>query len=57
MNTRILHCSNSLENYYLCLEHQVAGFSNRGPQPGDQVYLVEKAPLKCTICSEHTFRT
>ncbi|MFN0215817.1 MAG: HNH endonuclease [Saprospiraceae bacterium] len=30
MNTRIHHCSTSLENYYLCLEHRVAGFSNRG---------------------------
>gem|GEM_PF-1851770 len=39
MNIRILHCSTSLENYYLCLEHGVAGFGNRGPQVGDRVYL------------------
>jgi len=49
MNTRILHCSNSLENYYLCLEHRVAGFSNRGPQPGDLVYLVVKVGKK-SLC-------
>lgn len=42
MATRILHCSNLLENYRLCIEHNVAGFSNRGPQSGDQVYLVVK---------------
>lgn len=49
MNTRILHCSTSLENYYLCLEHRVAGFSNRGPQPGDLVYLVVKVGKK-SLC-------
>jgi hypothetical protein len=49
LNTRILHCSTSLENYYLCLEHRVAGFSNRGPQPGDQVYLVVKVGKK-SLC-------
>jgi hypothetical protein len=42
MPTRILNCSTSLENYYVCLRERVAGFSNRGPQPGDQVYLVVK---------------
>ena len=42
MSTRILHCSNSLLNYHLCLENKVAGFTNRGPQPGDLVYLVVK---------------
>lgn len=49
MNTRILHCSNSLENYYLCLEHRVAGFTNRGPQSGDQIYLVVKVGKK-SLC-------
>lgn len=49
MNTRILHCSTSLENYYLCLEHRVAGFSNRGPQPGDLVYLVVEVGKK-SLC-------
>lgn len=42
MTTRILHCSTSLQNYSLCIEHKVAGFTNRGPQPGDLVYLVVK---------------
>lgn len=42
MPTRILNCSTSLENYYVCLRERVAGFSNRGPQPGDQVYLAVK---------------
>jgi len=50
MNTRILHCSNSLENYYLCLEHRVAGFSNRGPQSGDQVYLKLKSSKQLKKC-------
>lgn len=49
MDTRILHCSNSLENYYLCLEHRVAGFTNRGPQPGNQIYLVVKVGKK-SLC-------
>jgi hypothetical protein len=38
-NTRILHCSSSLENYYICINEKVAGFSNRGPESGDLVYL------------------
>ena len=42
MTTRILNCSTSLENYYLCIREKVAGFTNRGPQPGDQVYLAVK---------------
>lgn len=49
MNSRILHCSTSLENYYLCLEHRVAGFTNRGPQVGDRVYLVVKVGKK-SLC-------
>ena len=49
MNARILHCSTSLENYYLCLEHRVAGFSNRGPQSGDLIYLVVKVGKK-SLC-------
>ena len=49
MNTRILHCSTSLENYYLCLEHRVAGFGNRGSQSGDRVYLVVKVGKK-SLC-------
>jgi hypothetical protein len=37
--TRILNCSTSLENYYLYIEEKVAGFTRRGAQSGDQVYL------------------
>jgi hypothetical protein len=44
--TRILNCSTSLENYYLCIEEKVAGFVNRGPQSGDQVYLAVKQGKK-----------
>ncbi len=44
--TRILNCSTSLENYYLCIEEKVAGFANRGPQSGDQVYLAVKRGKK-----------
>ena len=46
MNTRILHCSDSLENYYLCLEKKVSGFINRGPSTGDLIYLVVKIGKK-----------
>ena len=59
MNTRILHCTTSLENYYLCLEHRGAGFSNRGPKPGDLIYVVVKVGKK-SLCGvrftldEHT---
>ena len=49
MNVRILHCSKSLENYYLCLTEKVAGFANRGPQPGDLIYIVVKVGKK-SLC-------
>lgn len=42
MDIRISHCSTSLENYYICIEEKVDGFTNRGPNPGDLVYLVVK---------------
>lgn len=42
MSVRISHCSNSLENYSICIEEKVAGFMNRGPQSGDLIYLVVK---------------
>lgn len=32
MSTRILNCSTSPENYYLCIQEKVAGFSNHGPR-------------------------
>ncbi|WP_242926083.1 hypothetical protein [Pontibacter vulgaris] len=49
MSTRILHCSTSVENYNICIEQQVAGFSHRGPQPNDLIYLVVKVGKK-TLC-------
>ncbi|MFN8395861.1 MAG: hypothetical protein U0176_14590 [Bacteroidia bacterium] len=49
MSVRISHCSQSLENYYLCLKDQVAGFVNRGPQTGDLVYLAVKVGKK-SLC-------
>ncbi len=49
MSTRILHCSTSVENYNICVEQQVAGFSHRGPQPNDLIYLVVKVGKK-TLC-------
>lgn len=49
MSTRILHCSTSVENYNICIEHQVAGFSHRGPQPDDLIYLVVRVGKK-TFC-------
>jgi hypothetical protein len=49
MSTRILHCSTSIENYNICIEQKVAGFSNRGPQPNDLVYLAVKVGKK-TLC-------
>ncbi|GAB3541894.1 hypothetical protein GCM10027443_41860 [Pontibacter brevis] len=49
MSTRILHCSSSLKNYNICINQKVAGFSNRGPQPGDLVYLAAKSG-KRTLC-------
>lgn len=42
MDVRISHCSTSLENYYIVIEEKVDGFTNRGPNPGDLVYLVVK---------------
>lgn len=49
MSTRILHCSTSIENYNICIQQNVAGFLNRGPQPNDLVYLVVKVGKK-TLC-------
>ena len=43
---RILNCSSSLENDYLCIEERVAGFTRRGAQFGDQVYLAVKRGKK-----------
>jgi hypothetical protein len=49
MNTRISHCSVSVDNYNLCIENKVDGFNNRGPQPGDLIYLVVKVG-KTSLC-------
>ncbi|MFD2246948.1 hypothetical protein [Pontibacter ruber] len=49
MSTRILHCSTSVENYNICVEHSIAGFSHRGPQPNDLIYLAVKVGKK-TLC-------
>jgi len=43
MAVRISHCSTSLENYQLVLQHRVDGFPLKGPQPGDTMYLVVKS--------------
>ncbi len=42
MNTRILHCGESLENYYLCLERKLAGFKTLSPATGDMIYFSVK---------------
>lgn len=49
MKVRISHCSTSLENFYICLTEKVSGFINRGPQPGDLIYLVVKVGKK-SLC-------
>jgi len=49
MKVRISHCSDSIENYNLCIQNKVAGFTNRGPQPGDLIYLVVKID-KQSLC-------
>ena len=42
MNTRILHCGDNHQNYYLCIEKQVAGFIRLAPSEGDLLYLAVK---------------
>lgn len=49
MSTRILHCSNSVENYNICVEQRIAGFSHKGPQPEDLIYLAVRIGKK-TLC-------
>jgi len=46
MNVRILHCSTNVKNYNTCVEKQICGFSNRGQEPGDLIYLVVKIKNK-----------
>lgn len=54
MNVRISHCSDSVENYNICIEYKVDGFTNRGPQPGDLIYLVVKIGKK-SFCGARFF--
>lgn len=49
MAHRILHCGKSLNNYNLCVEHLVAGFSTRGPEQGDIIFLAVNNQ-KQTLC-------
>jgi len=42
MNTRILHCGDNLQNYNLCIEKAVVGFTNLSPSVGDLIYLAVK---------------
>lgn len=49
MAVRILHCGSSLANYATCLRDRVFGFTHRGPEIGDLVYLAVKQG-KETLC-------
>ncbi len=49
MAVRILHCGKSIENYNLCAEKRVAGFTKRVAEKGDIVYVAVKVG-KSTIC-------
>lgn len=50
-NTRILHCSKLIENYYACIEEKVAGFSQRFTEggEGDKIYLAVSVGKK-SLC-------
>lgn len=43
---RTLHCSTNIKNYNLCLDFKVAGFTHRGPESGDIIYLLFKEGKK-----------
>lgn len=49
MAIRTLHCGKSIENYNLCAEKEVAGFTKRVAEKGDTVYLAVKAGSN-TLC-------
>jgi len=49
MEVRISHCSNLIKNYNLCIHEKVAGFTKRGPKPGDLIYLSVKIGKK-SVC-------
>lgn len=42
MATYFLNCSTNIENFNLCLQHNVAGFPNSGYNPGDLIYIIVK---------------
>jgi hypothetical protein len=49
MTIRILHCGKSIENYTLCIQHKVAGFTRRGALTGELIYLAVKVG-KNSLC-------
>lgn len=49
MAVRILHCGESLTNYVTCMRDKVFGFTHRGPEIGDVVYLVTRRG-RDTLC-------
>lgn len=44
MKYYILYCSESIENYDICIENKIAGFVNSTPSVGDRVYFAVKMP-------------
>ncbi|MBN2775835.1 MAG: AAA family ATPase [Prolixibacteraceae bacterium] len=42
MATYFLNCSTNIENFNLCLQHNVAGFPSSGYKQGDLIYLIVK---------------
>lgn len=50
-NTRILHCGKLIENYYICINEKIAGFSQRFREggKGDTIYLAVKIGKK-SLC-------
>jgi energy-coupling factor transporter ATP-binding protein EcfA2 len=42
MATYFLNCSENIENFNLCISHNVAGFPNGGYKTGDLIYLIVK---------------
>lgn len=46
---RILHCGNSLNNYYICIKEKVAGFTQKTASEGDVIYFSVKHNKK-TLC-------
>ncbi len=42
MATYFLNCSENIENFNLCISHNIAGFPNGGYKTGDLTYLIVK---------------